>query len=36
MSPSAPLGIAHRGASADLPENTLPAFALAIGSYWVV
>ncbi len=30
MSRSAPLVIAHRGASADRPENTLPAYALAV------
>jgi len=27
---SAPLVIAHRGASAELPENTLPAFERAV------
>jgi glycerophosphoryl diester phosphodiesterase len=29
----APLVIAHRGASAEAPENTLPAFELAIGQH---
>jgi glycerophosphoryl diester phosphodiesterase len=30
MRPQRPLVIAHRGASAHLPENTMPAFALAV------